>query len=1072
MASNYNRGLLALDSTDFEAAKLAFIEAKTISENFSPKYLSEKTNTLFNLGKSYVELELRQEAFPLVKTSLDILKQNAKDNTLNYANKSIYFGNLCRFIEQYEDAIFYFQEALDVFKQKGKNKNIEFAKNLNSIAMTYRAIGDYTLAEKYLKSSLSLIENLYSKTHIEYGRCLSDLSAIYKSQGNYEIAITTAEESISIIESYSGKKNSDYTNAVTNLTQIYEKTGEYSKAIVLQKDVVDSFSDEQKNDIYYAVAIYTLSILYHNVDEFKKEIALLKEVETILGAKSQFLPNLYNNFGQAYDRIGNYEKSLFYSKKSINLTKPTSTSYGTRLQNIAYIYNRLGEKQKTLEFYNAAKDAMEKTHEKTHDDYGKLINNIGDYYYSIGNYTKAEELFKEALTIFLDRFDNNHPQYGYQLNDYAKTLLKLGQEEKAISLMQENIALAKNNLTFDTEAFYNRQFNLANAYNNLFRFEEALPLLKNATTNIKLKFSEAHPDYGMMLKSLGHTYIGLNDYQKALPIMQTSNEVLIKELDQIFKFRSETEKKAFLKVIFKHFDDMQSIPFSNPKIKNSWNELNLNNQLMLKGLLLNNSKDVLSQLRTLDDLEVKLKIDDYRNNKRLLAKVLSQPIIERTVDTDSLKVHINSEESQLVKRYSLEFGDVLKLSKDWKDSRDKLDDNSIVIEFTNFVLSNNNMKTDNIMYAAYIYKRNWKTPKITYLFEERELSSILENTKPNELYNSSRLYDLIWKPINKHVSKSDTIYFSPSGLLNQIQFSALRKINKKSLGQIYPIVQLSSSAILAKEITEPKSDFTLFIGGIDYDVELNDNDSVTKMTSNYKFLNSEALISTKATRSRGESWTHLKGALGEVNTLHDLFLTNNKSSKVLSGKQATEANFKSISGHSPNIIHIATHGFFYENLNLEDINEYNLSTEDQYRLSEDPLLRSGLILAGANYTWKHGSNPNTKEDGILTAMEISNMDLSNTDMVVLSACETGLGDIDSSEGVYGLQRAFKMAGVDIIVMSLWQVPDSETAEFMSLFYKSWIKDKQVRKAFSFAQRTMQEKYYNEPLKWAAFVLFE
>jgi len=118
------------------------------------------------------------------------------------------------------------------------------------------------------------------------------------------------------------------------------------------------------------------------------------------------------------------------------------------------------------------------------------------------------------------------------------------------------------------------------------------------------------------------------------------------------------------------------------------------------------------------------------------------------------------------------------------------------------------------------------------------------------------------------------------------------------------------------------------------------------------------------------------------------------------------------------------------------------------------------------------SKPKCKRRWYLTAMEISNIDLSNTDMIVLSACETGLGDIDGSEGVYGLQRAFKMAGINIIVMSLWQVPDIETSEFMKLFYNNLLSGEEIRIAFINAQRTMQEKYKNEPLKWAAFVLFE
>jgi CHAT domain-containing protein len=136
------------------------------------------------------------------------------------------------------------------------------------------------------------------------------------------------------------------------------------------------------------------------------------------------------------------------------------------------------------------------------------------------------------------------------------------------------------------------------------------------------------------------------------------------------------------------------------------------------------------------------------------------------------------------------------------------------------------------------------------------------------------------------------------------------------------------------------------------------------------------------------------------------------------------------------------------------------------------MLRSGLILANANYAWKNGSNPFEEDDGILTALDISNLDLRKTDIVILSACETGLGDIPSSEGVFGLQRAFKMAGVNTIIMTLWEVPDKETAEFMKMFYKKWKVCKNPKEAFKHAQNYMMKRYRYQPDKWAAFVLFE
>jgi CHAT domain-containing protein len=181
---------------------------------------------------------------------------------------------------------------------------------------------------------------------------------------------------------------------------------------------------------------------------------------------------------------------------------------------------------------------------------------------------------------------------------------------------------------------------------------------------------------------------------------------------------------------------------------------------------------------------------------------------------------------------------------------------------------------------------------------------------------------------------------------------------------------------------------------------------------------------------------------------------------------ATEAAFKALSGNSPSVIHISTHGFFFEN------KKRTSGQSNQYVTAEDPLIRAGLAMAGANEAWLKGVNEFEEEDGILTALEISNLDLSKTQLVVLSACDTGLGDIDGHEGVYGLQRAFKMAGAKNIIMSLWEVPDLETSEYMKLFYSNWLNTNNVRQAFSKTQLAMQKKYPNSPRSWAGFILVE
>jgi len=220
---------------------------------------------------------------------------------------------------------------------------------------------------------------------------------------------------------------------------------------------------------------------------------------------------------------------------------------------------------------------------------------------------------------------------------------------------------------------------------------------------------------------------------------------------------------------------------------------------------------------------------------------------------------------------------------------------------------------------------------------------------------------------------------------------------------------------------------------------------------------------------RGGTWRELKHAEQETANIAAVLQKAGILAAIKTGYDATEEDFKKLGngGPAPRLLHISTHGYFFPDPVADP-----QSNGPAFKSSNYPMIRSGLILAGANHAWKTGRPLGNREDGILTAYEISQMDLRNTELVVLSACETGLGHIEGNEGVYGLQRAFKIAGVKTIVMSLWQVPDYQTQELMTVFYQKWLLGKMpVRQALQAAQKEMRDKGY-EPYYWAGFVVVE
>ena len=260
-------------------------------------------------------------------------------------------------------------------------------------------------------------------------------------------------------------------------------------------------------------------------------------------------------------------------------------------------------------------------------------------------------------------------------------------------------------------------------------------------------------------------------------------------------------------------------------------------------------------------------------------------------------------------------------------------------------------------------------------------------------------------------------------------------------------------------------------GGIQYDIQ--DSTQLISSAEKYKKSKPEMLASRSlpndSTRSAG--WSYLSGTEKEVDDIAKLLQQDKVPYIKYAGVEANEESFKALSGNSPELLHIATHGFFLEDEKQIRETGFMQMMNSQNRTYINPLLRSGLLFAGANRAWTNQDVISGIEDGILTAEEISNLDLSKTKLAVLSACETGLGEVNNSEGVFGLQRAFKLAGVETLVMSLWKVDDTATSQFMLAFYQNLLAGKSKLESFKIAQKQIREQYKN-PYYWAAFVMMD
>lgn len=406
----------------------------------------------------------------------------------------------------------------------------------------------------------------------------------------------------------------------------------------------------------------------------------------------------------------------------------------------------------------------------------------------------------------------------------------------------------------------------------------------------------------------------------------------------------------------------------------------------------------------------------------------------------------------------------LSRSVTWKDVAKSLDKDEAAIEFIGYndIDSNNGGH-----YGALILRKGYKSPEFVSLITQNEFeqctsskrtSSKIENGI-NRIYifpeSGKELYEKLWAPLEGYLKDVKRIYYAPVGSLSTLAFSAIEDSTRTTLCQKYDLRLVSSTAQIVKRKKGTKKDdmrLTL-IGDVSYDVDPD-----------------------KAAQRRG-SWRHLDYSIKEISYVDSLASAQRQViSETITGVNASEEHFRSLSGNSPDILLLSTHGFY--------IDSHKASTHDFYinksitgaenpNEAIPPLLRGGIVLSDANTVWNNEGYRKDDTDGILTGEEIASLNLSNTKLLVLAACETGLGEPTITEGINGLQRGFKISGVDSMIMSLWVVNDVAGADFIKRFYERLLVNREDRHtAFRNTQLEMMERYPRKPYFWAPFVMLD
>jgi CHAT domain-containing protein len=521
-----------------------------------------------------------------------------------------------------------------------------------------------------------------------------------------------------------------------------------------------------------------------------------------------------------------------------------------------------------------------------------------------------------------------------------------------------------------------------------------------------------------------------------------------------FKYLTENERVNFwstyesiIKMLY------ESAYYSKPSIETAKSCYNA--ALFSKGILLGSSIEFAKLLTESSDKNLLLQ---YYQLLDLKQQIVTKVSLHQNID--SLSQLSEKVERELVRK-SHEFGDYTnKMHIKWEDVQHNMQSNDIAIEFIDFPVGE-----DSIIYSAIILRKDWAQPKMITLFEEKQLLPFI-NTPPKKDYSiikDHKIFTLIWGRLLPLIDSNDNVYFAPTNLLHKIAVEYLPINDSIRINQKFKMNRVSSTKQLCFRQEHETMDSSVLYGGLKYSLDNN-----TLIRESRKYPQKERGVNYIS--EKGSSWDDLAKTKNEVDTINNLLKNNKIVTLLYTGSVGNEESFKNLSGRDYSIIHIATHGFFYT-LDKTSKKEY-FNFGNNQSLIKNPLLRSGLILAGANTAWSGKLLPNGVEDGILTAQDVATLNLRKTNIVVLSACETGLGEI-TSEGVFGLQRAFKKAGVQTLVMSLWNVDDDATAIFMISFYKHLLSGSSKQMALLKAQQTIRSiDKYKSPFYWSAFIMLD
>jgi CHAT domain-containing protein/Tfp pilus assembly protein PilF len=913
----------------------------------------------------------------------------------------------------------------------GQDRALQEGRQLHAEGVRLYRTGKYDEALRVTERGLEIREKVLGPDHPDVAASLNNVALLYFSQGDYPKAEPVYQRALAIREKALSPDHPDVAAMLHNLANLYFTQGDYAKA----------------------------------EPAFKKALVIR---EKALSPDHPDVARSLDNLAVLYRNKGDYAKAEPFFQRALAISErvqgPEHPDVLQSLNNLAVFYATKADYAKAEPLFQRALAIREKVQGGEHPDVAGSLNNLASLYWDKGEYAKAEPLFQRALAIREKVLGAEHPTVVTSLLNLGSLNFAKGDYARAEPLFQRALATGEKALGPEHPRVASVLNDLAVLYNTRGDYAKAEPLYQRALAIRERALGPEHPDVARSLAAQARFHESKGDLSQAITIQSRASEIRERNIVLNITIGSERQKLAYINALSAESDQIVSLHVRSAPNDSTAGNLAITTILRRKGRALDAMTDSVGALRGRASAEDQALFDQLKEVRAQKARlVLGGP--QRSTPAQHQE-EIRSREEQIerleaeISRHSDEFrAQAQPITTAAIQSA--IPGNAALIEF--FVYRPFNAKYTKMdeqfgkpRYVAYILPPRgaiqWVDLGETTAIEhsvEIWRAALHDPNRADAKQLARALDEQLMRPVRKLLGKTRNLLLSPDGALNLIPFGALVDEQNRYLIESYSFTYLTSGRdLLRLQARTPPRQGPLVVANPSFDL-------------------SESLIAGNAAGQQdGETRRSMDFTQERFNPLPSTGIEARTlgavlpGALVLTGAEATEAAIKQVRG--PSILHIATHGFFL----ADHKPEANAGLDESKPMfPEDPLLRSGLILAGANQR-RSGDD----DDGILTASEVTDLDLWGTKLVVLSACDTGLGEVKNGQGVYGLRRALVLAGAQSQVMSLWEVADRPTRELMADYYKGLQEGQGRSEALRHVQlRMLRSRDRRHPYYWAAFI---